>query len=295
MIIVKLMGGLGNQMFQYATARHLAEKNKVPLKLDLSFLMDRTPRPEFTYRNYELGVFNIKEDFATIKEVEDYTIKPRRKISKLIYTIKKIFNPSYHIKEKHYHFDSEVLNAPSNIYMDGYWQSEKYFKSSEFIIRSDFTLKNKAEGDILKLQNRIQSLNSVSIHIRRGDYISSKATNAFHGICSLEYYYNAINYIIEKVSDPYFFIFSDDMHWVKDNITINAPHSFVENKSEVPACEDMRLMSACKHHIIANSSFSWWAAWLNDDKHKIVVAPEKWFNDPEIDTRDLIPGAWIRI
>jgi Glycosyl transferase family 11 len=296
MIIVKLMGGLGNQMFQYSFGRRMAEKKGVQLKLDLSLLRDRSPRPDFTYRDYELNIFNIKEAIAKEEEIKKYTApKPKNLLPRIFYKIKKRFSSQDLVKEKYYHFDNSVFDVSCNSYLEGYWQSEKYFIDIQEIIREEFQFRDLPIGNIAELQNKIKSLNSVSIHIRRGDYVSNKATNAYHGVCSLEYYHKAITFLLDKLDAPHFFIFSDEIEWAKENLIIESPHSFVENDKQVPAYEDMRLMGSCNHHIIANSSFSWWAAWLNDNKNKIVIAPKDWFADTEKNTKDLVPESWIRI
>ncbi len=142
---------------------------------------------------------------------------------------------------------------------------------------------------------QIESTNAVSLHIRRGDYVKVKETNDFHGVCSIAYYETAIELITNKINDPVFYIFSDDMDWVKKNFNIRQNHVFVDANDAATNYEDMRLMSLCKHNIIANSSFSWWGAWLNPSSSKTVIAPKKWMKDPSIETIDLIPGNWIRL
>jgi len=184
---------------------------------------------------------------------------------------------------------------PDNIYLEGYWQSEKYFKHIESIIRNDFTYINETDSDNLKILNRIKGSESIAIHFRRGDYINNRKTNEVHGICSMEYYNSAVDYIAQKVSSPYFFIYSDDIEWVKRNLSIKYNKMFVDINTPEKASNDLRLISNCKHQIIANSSFSWWGAWLNQNPEKIVIAPKKWFMDEKRNTSDLIPEKWIRL
>ena len=133
------------------------------------------------------------------------------------------------------------------------------------------------------------------MHIRRGDYVSNPTTNKLHGTCSLEYYHNAVDIIAAKVSNPHFFIFSDDHEWARNNFKIDYPLTFVAHNNAGKNYEDMRLMSLCKHHIIANSSFSWWGAWLGSNPKKIVCAPRGWFKDKSLNTNDIIPSDWSRI
>ena len=291
MIVVKLMGGLGNQMFQYAAGRRLAIKHRTVLKLDLSFLLDRTPRDNFTYRTYELDVFNIQGNIASPSETNRFVPNNRN----IFYNIKRKLKWIKVITEPYSHFHEDVLSAPDNSYIDGYWQSEKYFKDVEDIIRSDFTLKPEMATINQEFTKQISSCDSVSLHIRRGDYVSNSVINEYHGSCSLEYYQEAVAKIATCVKNPHLFIFSDDLNWAKEHLNFNYPIKFITHNGAEKSYEDLRLMSLCKHNIIANSSFSWWGAWLNTNPGKIVIAPKKWFNDSSINTDDLIPDSWVRI
>ena len=271
MIIVKLIGGLGNQMFQYALGRHLAYKHKTSLQLDIS-----------EFENYKLHKYSLK--FFNIHG--DDSEKFKKGFKKKIIAF---FNSK---KEPHFHFSPKILNSPDNVYLDGYWQSEKYFKDIEPIVRQEFTLKDKFNAMDDKALTAIGTSESVSLHIRRADYVTREKTNQVHGVCSLEYYHEAIAKIVATVKNPYFFIFSDDMPWAKDNLQLNFPVSYIDHGPD-KNYEDLILMSRCKHNIIANSSFSWWGAWLNTNPFKIVIAPKKWFNDQSKNTKDLIPDGWI--
>ncbi|OGM91147.1 hypothetical protein A2999_01225 [Candidatus Wolfebacteria bacterium RIFCSPLOWO2_01_FULL_38_11] len=287
MIITKLTGGIGNQMFQYAMARAVAEQNKVDLGIDISWF-DRY-KNNLTPREYALDDFNISGKL--LKTGIFYRI-----LSKLSF-LENIRPPQrkYYIKEKQiFHFDPEVFKISGNVYLDGYWQNEKYFKDIEEIIRKEFTLKNPFNKIISGIAEKISETNSVSLHIRRGDYVKDKITNQLHGVCSLDYYLNAINRILEKVSKPSFFIFSDDIEWAKNNLKLNYSTFFISDNL-IKDSEELVLMSKCKHNIIANSSFSWWGAWLNQNPQKIVIAPKQWFKDSSIKTDDLIPDSWQRI
>ncbi|MBS1565210.1 MAG: alpha-1,2-fucosyltransferase, partial [Bacteroidetes bacterium] len=142
---------------------------------------------------------------------------------------------------------------------------------------------------------RVEKTNAVSLHIRRGDYVTVAHTNQLHGTCSIDYYQRAAELIADVSPDPVFYIFSDDIAWVRENLQLPFPIVFVEGNDEAHAYEDMRLMSRCRHHILANSSFSWWGAWLNGRPDKIVVAPQKWMNNDSIVPKDLIPVSWKRL
>ena len=286
MIITKLTGGIGNQMFQYAMARAVAHLNKTGLMLDISWF-DRVKT--HTRREYSLGNFNISGELFKSGIFHRILFK--------ISFLENLRSPQkrYYIKEKQiFHFDPEVFKISENVYLDGYWQNEKYFKDTEEIIRKEFTLKNPFNKTISEIAEKISEANSISLHIRRGDYIEDKITNQLHGVCSLGYYSKAIDRILEKVSKPSFFIFSDDIEWVKNNLKLNYSTVFVSD-NPIKDSEELILMSKCKHNIIANSSFSWWGAWLNQNPQKIVIAPKQWFKDSSIQTDDLIPYSWQKI
>ena len=295
MVIVKLTGGMGNQMFQYALGRCLAYKNNTSLELDIigfGAIESDTPR------KYELDVFGISALIAAPDEIKKMRGREKTRLERTIYRLSDGLIPIYgrrHIVERHFYFDPGILNLRSDFYLDGYWQSEKYFKDIEGIIRKEFTVKAAPDFANKEIADKISKCNAVSIHIRRGDYAYSPATNEYHGLCSLSYYENAVNIITKNVNEPSFFIFSDDPEWVKENLKLKYPVFYVDHNGPEKAYEDMRLMSLCKHHIIANSSFSWWGAWLSANSQKIVVAPKKWFNNPKIDAGDLIPQTWRRI
>ncbi len=291
MIVVKLIGGLGNQLFQYALGRHLAHRNHTELKLDISGFHD------YKLHAYSLGHFNIVENFATKEEVLKFQ-KYRRKQGRWWFLYNKLIaNEQKYVEEKQFHFDPRILKIGGEAYLDGYWQTEKYFRDIKDIIRKEATIKTPLEGKDAEVAKEIEATTSVAMHIRRGDYVTNQQTNEYHGICGLDYYREAIEVISEKVSSPHFFIFSDDHKWVKDNIVLEHPTTYVEHNKADKNYEDLRLMSLCKHQIIANSSFSWWSAWQNQNPGKIVVAPSKWFNKtkPNVDTKDVIPDSWIKI
>ena len=298
MIITKLAGGLGNQMFQYALGRRLALKHKTILKLDTSFLLDRTPKENFTYRDYELGVFAIKTEIAKPAETAKFTYFPVGGLRKTANRLLRKLRPHVVIEEppsSFVYYEPAIAGSCLNTYLSGYWQSEKYFKNIESTIRSDFRFATHTDiGDDTLLRS-ICNVCSVSVHVRRGDYVSNQITNEFHGVCTPGYYQKAIQVITNKVSNPHFFVFSDDPAWTVEHLRFSYPVTFVNSNYGSKSYKDMRLMSHCRHHIIANSSFSWWGAWLNPDPNKMVIAPKQWFNDPTINTSDLIPGEWQRI
>ena len=295
MIIFKLNGGLGNQMFQYAAGRSLSLHLMTSLKLDLSNYSSIFP-----YRKYGLGVFNIEVEEALEDEIKQYYKKLSlyEKLFNYVFGVKNINECSSVntkiIFENKFLYDKNFKKSPRDCLFIGFWQSEKYFKEYEKVIRKDFSFRKILTEKNEKIAEEIGKTNSVSVHIRRGDYVNNKEINKYHGTCGLEYYENAINFIRKRIKNPKFFVFSDDMKWVKNNLKINNT-IFVDGNIGKKSYIDMQLMSLCKHNIIANSSFSWWGAWLNNCPNKIVIAPKKWFSEQGIDTTDLIPKRWIKL
>ncbi|HEU0080896.1 MAG TPA: alpha-1,2-fucosyltransferase [Candidatus Paceibacterota bacterium] len=290
-IIVKLQGGLGNQMFQYALGRSLSLKKKVPLLLDIgSFSRD-------PLRAYALGCFSLKAEFASPSDVERlarYQRLPDGIVSRARNALCARWDR--YAREKRFHFDPDVFSVADDAYLDGYWNTEKYFKDIRPALLSDFRVAAPLAGKNAEAAQAARSAESVSVHVRRGDYAHNPQTNIVHGTLEADYYGPAIARMQEKLAAPRFFVFSDDIPWVRDNLSLPAGTIFVDwNGKE--AHEDLRLMSLCKHHIIANSTFSWWGAWLSEYPGKVVIAPARWFRTQKksTDTRDVLPESWIRI
>lgn len=288
-VIVKLQGGLGNQMFQYAMGRCLSCTKALDLKLDISFFEDH---PE---RKYELNNFDIVQRIANTEESD----KLKNSDSKRLNRIKQRYlgSPQVFVQESSLMFDPQYLAIMHSAYLDGYWQSEKYFRQIENVIRQELKVSTPPSAANRALLDEIESVNAVSLHVRRGDYEEDPVINQVHGTCSLNYYEEAASLIVEKVSQPVFYVFSDDIPWAKDNLNLGHNFQFVSINNGENAHEDLRLMYSCKHHIIANSTLSWWGAWLNPNPDKIVVAPQKWFNDPELNlqSKTIVPESWIRL
>jgi len=288
MIVVKLMGGLGNQMFQYALGRNLAHRNNAVLKLDLGFFQNYgTGVP----RQYDLDIFDIHPVFAS--EAEVFRLRKRStneladRILNRVIGLKRTY-----IREPHFHFSPEILDLPDNIYLEGYWQTLRYFAEIEDLIRKDFTFKEEMSPLSRALLEEIEGSNSICVNVRRGDFV----TNDFHGAKGVDYYKQAEEVIRERVSDESYYVFSDDIDWCRENLRFEAPTEFVSHEYAGAKFQDyLRLMSACRHFVIPNSSFAWWAVWFNRDPDKTVIAPKVWFNDPTWDTSDLTPASWIRL
>jgi hypothetical protein len=200
--------------------------------------------------------------------------------------------------EKSLFYDDSCFSKKHKTYFNGYWQNERYFKVIEDIIRKELMFSQVPSGKNASEVNIINSThNTVSLHVRRGDYVSEVSANKTHGICGLEYYYKALDLLKYRLGDLNLYIFSDDINWAKGNIDFLGNKVFVDWNDDNTNYEDLRLMSLCKHNIIANSSFSWWGAWLNLNPNKIVIAPKKWFADPikNEEARDIVPDSWIKL
>lgn len=293
MIVTKLMGGMGNQMFQYAFAKHLATKHNVRLKIDTSFLLDRIPREDsFVYRNYDLDIFNLSAEVATATEIAALTHRISNEFANKLLN-KLIGRKHTHVFEPQFNFSKKCFLASANSYLEGYWQTEKYFKPIDELLRKyDFSFKNPMSPLALTLGSIIQLSSAICVNIRRGDFV----TNDFHGALGVDYYRNAEMFIRAEVTDPHYFVFSDDLDWCRENISFVGNVTYVGHEFAGDKFQDyLQLMIMCKHFVIPNSSFAWWAAWLNTSNSKMVIAPKKWFNNPTWDTRDLTPNEWIKI
>jgi len=284
MIIIRLQGGLGNQMFQYALGRSLSLIHNVPFKVDSSYLRN----PNQSNRTLKLHHFNVKIIEATEGEIQTYR-SPFQKILDKVRPqsqMKKVLDIGY--------FDEAILRR-KDAYFDGTWVSEGYFKANEKIIQKDFSLHNQLSSASKAISGKILSeQNSISVHIRRGDYVTMQKVALTLGTLPLSYYIEATKKILETIPDAYFFISSDDIEWAKENLPIKNNVTFISSP-EIPEYEELMLMSLCKHNIIANSTFSWWGAWLNQNPNKIVIAPKKWHIKEESSIKDIVPKTWLQI
>lgn len=287
-IVVRLQGGLGNQMFQYAFGRALSMRSGMELYLDPSPL---NPKKN---RGYQLDAFILSAKVADSRKIQ-YLITPHFIIRKKLWKALKIpFKyADTHILEKNFPYDKNIASRKTSAYFDGYWQTEKYFGDCKDTIRQDFSFRNEEALRRHVQYEEVLNSNSVSIHIRRGDYVKNPKYRKRLYVCKLEYYKNAMKYLSERFENLTFYIASDDHEWVKNNFEISKHIKLIESKN---ALEDLYIMSKCKHNIISNSSFSWWAAWLNSNENKRVLAPDIWFNPcAKIDFRDIVPDSWIKI
>lgn len=290
MKVVRICGGLGNQMFQYAFFLAIQNKFEEQTKLD-AFDMESYA----LHNGFELEhIFNLNANYCTLEEkktlqgTKNVFTKIKKELSKHL-----PFLNSTYIKEKknqHFSYHPDNFGTPNtNIYYRGPWQCPKYFDDVESLIREKLIFPNFSSDKSINLVNEIKDFETVSIHIRRGDYLTHKALG---GICDLPYYKNAIAKIETLVKKPLYVIFSDDMDWCKENIKVDNAR-YIDWNSGEKSFEDMHLMSLCKHNIIANSSFSWWGAWLNNNPNKIVIAPNKWIHYS--DSLGILPDEWLKV
>lgn len=298
-ITVFLRGGLGNQMFQYAAGIHLAKKHNSELFLDSTFLNDRFPRKEFTYRTFDLDIFTLRPRFTALSKISHIFPVPGfwLGLDFMFMRVREMLGIQRILKEKkEYCFDSSVFPAKGNVVLYGRWQSERYFIDNVDDVRSAFRFKYPFSGEAAALAEQIKNSNSVSLHVRRGDYVNFENMKKIMGDTDLSYYDRAISYVAERVSRPHFFVFSDDIAWCRENMKIPFPATYCDSETAGPKnAFHLELMSFCKHNIITNSTFSWWGAWLNNNSGKIVVAPKKWHADAVTREENIVPETWVKI
>lgn len=297
MTIVRLQGGVGNQLFQYATGRALAQRTDSELYLDTSRL-GTNAGAGITTRELQLQKFNLPGTFvdgvpSKIHErlpfdldtrLEEYLSKISRRAAVRLLGV-------YVEKHPPHTFDPAVYELPGEIILDGYWQTERYFSTIADQLRSDIQVTDPPSERNQHWKEKIDASMAVSVHVRRGDYVN------LGWELPKAYYRHAFDYMARKFNSPELFFFSDDMDWVQDNLDTLLPEGTEKNVQFVTcndgstAYEDLRLMRSCDHHIIANSSFSWWGAWLNENPTKTVIAPNYWIRGP-VDDTDIIPNQW---
>lgn len=289
-VIVRLQGGLGNQLFQYAAARGLTEGRK--LILDCSALaLGAKNSPDTTTRFFELSVFSTLK-YSILSAI---ALKILTSENRFLRAVKKILYPGLiNIPECPVLQAKELAAKGTAIYLNGYFQDENFFVQIRRTLLKELSFPDPGSFSPVWLGRILSADNAVSIHVRRGDYLTPKAM-AFHGVLGSDYYQASVQLMNSRVSNAHYFVFSDDPDWCREHL------DFPGDKSIMPPGQkgwvDLALMSKCRHNIIANSSFSWWAAWLNDNPEKTVIAPRKWFADEEANSgqRTIIPDNWISL
>jgi hypothetical protein len=304
MIITRLLGGLGNQMFQYAAGLALAEARRTVLKLDVSWYRHHE---EFEAHNrYALDCLNVSAHFATREEIDrlkGFAVTRTERWSAALARglrmrrLAESLTPrgSSIVQSSPTSFDSSFADLPDNSYLEGMWQSSRYFESIAGLLRLHFSFRYPQSRAVAEMAARIRSGPSAALHFRRGDYEQNKAFKREIGVVDLAYYHRAVTAILAREPNATFYIFSDQLEVVRREFTPAAPHVFVDVTEAWHSWDKIRLMSTCDHIAIANSTFSWWAAWLNPAPDKVVIAPDPWFAQTPSDSCDIVPAQWLRI
>ena len=273
-VIAKIYGGLGNQMFQYAAGRTLADRLKVPLQLDLSFYRKKR------HRSFELQRFPISA-----------TILPHvGACGRILQKFRKLSNPPL-FKESSFRFDKRFVDLNGPVILDGYFQSPLYFGAIETAVRLELSPPIPQDSGILALGEAMRSAGAISIHVRRGDYVSDKNAAALFAQCTPKYYRSALKMMPRNLPA---IVFSDDYRWVKENLDFGRSVRFAADEVNADALGDLWLMTQASHHVIANSTFSWWGAWLKTG-NGLTIAPKPWFRNVNTDETDLLPVGWCRV
>ena len=297
MIIVKIFQGLGNQMFQYAYGYARAKELNCELKIDTSYYNSYAEVTQYGYtykRDFGLNHFKITAPEATSVEINGI-VYPRGKnlAQKVSNNYRRLLGRHYQkfvVKEPSYAFDENLLRIPDNTYVEGYFTDERYFQQYKSELQAQFEVINPPNEKNATLLNQISRGNSVCISIRRTNFLN----NPLHGTCGEDYYYSAMDEVAARISNPVFYVFSDDNNWV--NTHFESKHNCILVQHNYPDFyEDFRLMKQCKHHIIPNSTFPWWVAWLSNFENKIVIAPKYWLNSNTIDYSGFVPNEWIKL
>lgn len=286
MIIAKLQGGLGNQMFQYAFGRALASKHNVPLKLDATMF------PTYKYHSLTLDKLAIEAPFASDAEVRSLAMHRRRPNWPWKVLNPLMHDPKKYIVEKTFYYDPRMFEVEPPCLVDGYWLSEKYFLDIEPLIRSEFAIRGESNEYTRQMEEKIKAAeHPVMLHVRRMDFAHDPIMKKNHGTVSPEYYEQAIEHIRAHVQNPTFFVFSDEPSWAQENIKPGVPTEYIGQGPEWNYL-DLHLMTLCEHFVLANSTFGWWGAWLSKHyRHNITIMPK--YMTIKMDTRDLACPGWV--
>ena len=290
MICVRIIGGLGNQLFQYATGRALALRHGCELLLDISRLQTNTRH--VTPRQFELGHFRHQARVATAAETRHLAWLHR------VPAFSHWVTPWRTYVERGSGFNASLAELPDNTYLVGYWQSPRYFASVGRQIVAELSAAQPLSPESEAVAEAMSRGPSVALHVRRGDYVNLVQASSLHGSLSLPYYEAALQRVRERVESSRYFVFSDDIPWCRKHLPLGAAEAvYVGHNTGVNAWQDLLLMASCRHHIIANSSFSWWGAWLADQCQDVsgrtVIAPARWFaGQPGEDLSVRFPVHW---
>lgn len=290
-IIARIEGGLGNQLFQYAAARSLADRLGCDLALDLRGLDENGDRP------FQLDLYRIRASVASRQQLQELPDRRASRWGRIRANLSQFAPALFSFPvfwPRSFAFDARFEQIGRPVYLVGYWQSEKYFAWNRPRLLQDIQLLVPLPVTT-PLLDEIRSTRSVALRIRRGDYVSSTATAQFHGLCDIGYYHAAINALKACFPDIHVFVFSDEPAWAQINLLLDVPTRYVDANPADRGYIDLELMHHCRHHVIANSSFSWWGSWLCESGEQVVYAPDRWFAETTTDTSDLVPARWTRI
>ncbi|THD43820.1 MAG: alpha-1,2-fucosyltransferase [Bradyrhizobium sp.] len=293
-VCMRIHCGLGNQLFMAALGLRLAQERKVRLIFDASAYL-----PREADRTYQLTNFSIAATTLSAPEKKGFARSPLRFLNPQYRLAKRLASMRRHnfVRQRIWEFDHDVVKVVAPVYLEGYWQTERYFSNVEGLIRQQFQLRQpitERRREWVKSIARAGA-SAVSLHVRRGDYVTQAQSGGALWLCPAEWYASAMTAIAEQIEAPQFFVFSDDPGWARANLPDTWPRNFIEPDADGRDFEDLYVMSTCRHHVIPNSTFSWWGAWLNPRRDKTVIAPLKWFTTQSIDTSDMTPANWRRI
>lgn len=290
-VVARIEGGLGNQLFQYAAARSLADRLQCDLLLDVRGIEENGDRP------YQLDLYHVRAEIAVGKVLNTLPTWRSSRAARVYQSLSFLMPGIVHSPvfwPRSFAYDERIERLQRPVYMVGYWQTERYFAWNRKRLLQDLTLRADLDVGGVWLQ-KIKNSNSVSLHIRRGDYVSNTVAAQQHGTCDIAYYQRAITSLLKQQPDIEVFVFSDEPQWAAANLHLPVPTHVVDANSPECGYLDLALMRQCRHHVLANSSFSWWGAWLCTYAGQRVYAPSRWFANPSIDTTDVIPSHWQRL
>lgn len=299
MIMIRLMGGLGNQMFQYAFGASLAIKHKTELVIDDTLIADRsTDHLVYTHRNFELELFkNLKYRWATPEEIVLFNgAQNASAIDKIKRRLKNSLQPKKLVIQKNNQLNDYLKNSTDNTCYVGRWQSFRFFADHEKEIKNGFEMSKPAIDGIDQLIEEIKSVESVCLHIRRGDLVTSPLYSKTIGALDMNYYSKAMELVSGQIKQPVYFVFSDDINWCKQNLKLKGELRFIEDRFAGSRADGhFYLMKQCKNFIISNSTFAWWTAYLSINPDKKVIYPKNWYKDPEMENSEMCPNGWIKL
>ena len=300
-IVARLSGGLGNQMFEYAAGRSLALKTSSRLVIDATVFTLPGERRAYALDGYGLAAEVRFDGYAYPPTKAVVRFPPVRRsgwIDRAAELVRgtigrKAREQTFSVfTERSFDFDPRFCQRGAQSYLVGYWQSERYFADIAGVVRQELTYQREPDAANAQWLARIRASNAVCLHVRRGDYLLT-AHFEHHGLCSADYYRRAVRLIRDRVANPQFFVFSDDWQWCREHLA-DSDMVIVDANQPGAGQDELRLMAACRHHVIANSSLSWWGAWLATSIDQIVVAPKPWFSKTP-DTPDLFPSGWVAL